>query len=275
MNEDYSGEYLAEQPIPKKVTISFILGVAFFSLFIIYAIVLSTISGFFIGIIIGALIYNALQILFMFYFFKRNNWARITMNVFLVLDILSGISGLILVIAGIAVISTLFGSAPAWIATTNIILFIIAIAVPVTLLILMNARDVVDWLLPPLPPPPPSPTPIEPTIPQRRKIGSFGILIAEEGPLKGQTFKLAPGCNSIIGRGGDITLPQDDRTASREHARIRDENGKFVLYDMGSTNHTYVNGEREERKVLLDNDKVRIGKTVFRFQWMKGNHSKR
>ena len=111
---------------------------------------------------------------------------------------------------------------------------------------------------------------VEPTIKVNRISAPFGVLIAESGPLKGQAFKLAPGCNSVIGRAGDIALPQSDVSASREHARIRDENGKFVIYDMGSTNHTYVNGERVNRKVLLNNDKIKIGKTIFRFQWIRG-----
>ena len=118
-------------------------------------------------------------------------------------------------------------------------------------------------------PSPIAPPPVEPTIPERVTPSSFAFLIAEAGPLVGQTFKLIQRGSYVVGRAGDISIPPEDKTVSREHARIRDENGKFVLYDMGSTNHTYVNKERVDRKVLLDGDKIKIGQTVFRFQWVR------
>ncbi len=99
---------------------------------------------------------------------------------------------------------------------------------------------------------------------------SFAVLIAESGPLRGQTFKLVPKSSYVIGRAGDITIPEEDKTTSREHARVRDENGNFVIYDMGSTNHIYINGEKADRKVLLDGDKIKIGQNVFRFQMVRG-----
>jgi len=99
---------------------------------------------------------------------------------------------------------------------------------------------------------------------------TFAVLISESGPLRGQTFKLNPKNSYIIGRAGDITIPSEDKTTSREHAKIRDENGNFVIYDMGSTNHTYVNGERVDRKILLDGDRIKIGQNIFRFQIVRG-----
>ena len=109
----------------------------------------------------------------------------------------------------------------------------------------------------------------EETIPLGVKEPGFGVLIVEHGLNKGQSYKLAPNSTNVIGRAGNIQLPASDRTASREHARIRDENGKFVLYDLGSTNKTLVNNQRVDRKVLIDGDIIKIGQTVFRFQWIR------
>ena len=108
------------------------------------------------------------------------------------------------------------------------------------------------------------------TVPYLLTPKTFAVLISESGPLRGQTFKLNPKNSYIIGRAGDITIPSEDKTTSREHAKIRDENSNFVIYDMGSTNHTYVNGERVDRKILLDGDRIKIGQNIFRFQIVRG-----
>ena len=62
----------------------------------------------------------------------------------------------------------------------------------------------------------------------------------------------------------DITL--DDRRVSRKHAEIRLRLGRYTLYDLQSTNGTYVNGRRVAEKVLESGDKISIGglEIVFR-----------
>ncbi|MGA9522133.1 MAG: adenylate/guanylate cyclase domain-containing protein [Myxococcaceae bacterium] len=53
---------------------------------------------------------------------------------------------------------------------------------------------------------------------------------------------------------------------SKRHARIvRDENGNFLLEDLGSLNGTFVNGERVTRHELREGDEIRIGPRVFTF----------
>ena len=44
-----------------------------------------------------------------------------------------------------------------------------------------------------------------------------------------------------------------------EHAVIIFFGNKLVLYDLGSTYGTYVNGSKYKRKILDDNDKIRLG----------------
>ena len=53
---------------------------------------------------------------------------------------------------------------------------------------------------------------------------------------------------------------------SRRHAEIPLRLGRYTLYDLQSTNGTYVNGRRVAERVLDDGDKISIGgnEIVFR-----------
>ena len=70
-----------------------------------------------------------------------------------------------------------------------------------------------------------------------------------------------------IGRGkagNDIALT--DPSVSRDHAVIKIENGRFFITDIGSSNGTFVNGQRVEgRQELNDNDEVGLGETTMKF----------
>ena len=76
---------------------------------------------------------------------------------------------------------------------------------------------------------------------------------------------------TAIGRsrnaGNDLVLDSDGMT-SKSHARIeRERDGRFTLYDLGSTNGVKVNGARVEgNKVLRDGDEIVIGGTKLTFQ---------
>lgn len=99
--------------------------------------------------------------------------------------------------------------------------------------------------------------------------GTGGTLVVIQGELMGKGYRLDKNTIYIIGRAGNIALPMDDKTVSREHARIRFENDKFVIYDLGSTNKTRVNNQIISRKVLINGDEIKIGKTLFKFQWKR------
>ena len=42
--------------------------------------------------------------------------------------------------------------------------------------------------------------------------------------------------------------------------------GRFVVYDMGSSNGTHVNGTKVSQQVLNNGDLVQVGSTKFRFE---------
>ena len=64
-----------------------------------------------------------------------------------------------------------------------------------------------------------------------------------------------------IGRDTENDLVLDDRRVSRRHAEIRLRLGRYTLYDLQSTNGTFVNGRRMAEVVLSDGDRIAIGGT--------------
>jgi hypothetical protein len=91
--------------------------------------------------------------------------------------------------------------------------------------------------------------------------GAQAIFWVKEGQRRGQIFKIKG--DSIIGRSeGQIVL--DDPKVSNPHAKIAIENDEYVLWDFGSKNGTFVNGERiRAATVLKENDTIKIGDRVF------------
>jgi len=74
---------------------------------------------------------------------------------------------------------------------------------------------------------------------------------------------------TTIGRdvGNDICL--DDELASKEHAAIEiivsEKEIEFLIQDLNSTNHTFVNDSPVDLHKLKDGDLIRIGMSDFRF----------
>jgi len=89
-------------------------------------------------------------------------------------------------------------------------------------------------------------------------------VVALNGPQIGKTYRLRELAD--IGRDSkhnDISL--DDRTISRQHARIREENREFVIYDLVSANGVSVNGETVQRQVLDNGDSIVMGQVELGF----------
>ncbi len=89
---------------------------------------------------------------------------------------------------------------------------------------------------------------------------SFGAAGYDLSTLVGST-RVVPrsGNGKVIGRDSscDICLPHDD--VSKRHASLSQRSdGQVYIEDLGSTNGTYVNGERVTSRVLRSGDKVTI-----------------
>lgn len=91
-------------------------------------------------------------------------------------------------------------------------------------------------------------------------------LAVTEGAIAGTTVPLASSA-VLIGRGPMCTVVLDDDYASTRHARVFPQQGGWWVEDLGSTNGTYIDGERiAEPRELKPGVPVRIGQTVFELQ---------
>jgi two-component system, cell cycle response regulator len=112
----------------------------------------------------------------------------------------------------------------------------------------------------------------------KTKVSAHRHLRSGQGPRKaslivlsgktgvGRTFKLNDG-ETVIGRQQDNGVSLTGQGVSRRHARITvHPSGVVELEDLGSTNGTWVEGQRIERCVLSDGQKFQVGSsTVLKF----------
>ena len=64
----------------------------------------------------------------------------------------------------------------------------------------------------------------------------------------------------IIGRDSDNEVQIDNVAVSREHAKIIRGPNSYLIEDLNSTNGTFVNGKKINKKFLNKNDEISIGK---------------
>ena len=74
------------------------------------------------------------------------------------------------------------------------------------------------------------------------------------------------GSRLLIGRSRDCDISVDDPNVSRRHAELRNEDGRWVVADLGSTNGVKVNGRRVEKSPLEPGDEIVLGLARFRFE---------
>ncbi len=86
---------------------------------------------------------------------------------------------------------------------------------------------------------------------------SYSLMVAT-GPRRGQHWPVRDRVEA--GRNPEAEIFLDDVTVSRHHAEFSLDGGRLVVRDLGSTNGTYVNGERCEEAELLVGDQVIIGR---------------
>ncbi|GJQ52811.1 MAG: hypothetical protein HKUEN02_16580 [Anaerolineaceae bacterium] len=94
----------------------------------------------------------------------------------------------------------------------------------------------------------------------------FPLLIAEEGPLKGQRWQLDG--TIVLGRESTCNVVVNDRQISRFHARLTPTFEGVMLEDLGSKNGTYHNGTPLTAPVVLqDGDHIAVG-IAQQFQYL-------
>jgi hypothetical protein len=71
---------------------------------------------------------------------------------------------------------------------------------------------------------------------------------------------------TVLGRAADVDVPLDDAGVSRRHAEVHVTDGRYRVVDLGSTNGTFVDGERVTTGELRDGSTITVGRSrlVFR-----------
>ena len=87
-------------------------------------------------------------------------------------------------------------------------------------------------------------------------------LVVRTGPNPGMTFDIIKDV-TVLGRDVSNDIVIGDSEISRQHSRISRTPGGYVLEDLGSTNGTYVDGERlAAPRVLSPDDLIGLGENV-------------
>ena len=82
--------------------------------------------------------------------------------------------------------------------------------------------------------------------------------------INGQRYLLT-GPVTVIGRGSEADIIVDDSGVSRRHLEIRLTHGNAIASDLGSTNGTFVEGQRVDAVTLVDGNTLTIGRTQILF----------
>jgi FhaA, N-terminal domain/FHA domain len=70
----------------------------------------------------------------------------------------------------------------------------------------------------------------------------------------------------VIGRSKECDIRLGDPNVSRRHAEVRREGQTYWIIDLGSTNGMSVNGRRQQRAQLNDEDRITVGSTELVFR---------
>lgn len=90
-------------------------------------------------------------------------------------------------------------------------------------------------------------------------------LLMQLGPKQGETVAVL-GDEFTMGRDPSNEWPIEDIEVSRRHARLVLENGSYSIEDLGSTNGTFVNGQRIRSLLpVLPGATIRLGENVLLF----------
>ncbi len=84
------------------------------------------------------------------------------------------------------------------------------------------------------------------------------------GKYQGGEFPLKSERQVVIGRSSELDMVLVEDMVSRKHAKIAHAAGKLTIEDLGSTNGTFVNGEKVKQSRLKEGDRILIGTSILK-----------
>ena len=84
------------------------------------------------------------------------------------------------------------------------------------------------------------------------------------GKYQGGEYPLQDARDLVIGRSSDLDMVLIEDMVSRKHARISLQDGTINIADLGSTNGTFVNGEKIKAAKLKEGDRILIGTSILK-----------
>ena len=91
--------------------------------------------------------------------------------------------------------------------------------------------------------------------------GKRGLLVIK-GPNIGDKFFIEKD-EFLVGRSPESDVLLDDITVSRKHVILKKDVDGYKLFDAGSLNGSYLNGNIVEEALLSNGDRIQIGKYIF------------
>jgi len=90
------------------------------------------------------------------------------------------------------------------------------------------------------------------------------LVVVKSDSLEGEIV-LEEG-DTVFGRDEEADITIADKRLSRKHCKIAREGNEFVISDLGSSNGTFVNGQKITEKTLASGDRIQAGSNVFEFR---------
>ena len=84
------------------------------------------------------------------------------------------------------------------------------------------------------------------------------------GKYQGGEFPLKAEKQVVIGRSSELDMVLVEDMVSRKHAKITVSGPKITIEDLGSTNGTFVNGEKIKQARLKEGDRILIGTSILK-----------